>query len=178
MRIPVGVQVSLDYNPISHSGTWYKLTDHNRQPIQIGYEVIETSKRMANGTMRKYVISKKIKASTDWQNLPTLSSNVVDYYLDQTYIVGGSWIKAFYESNAFNPIYVKIVYALDTTPSVGSLPSDSTYEDSKNSGGQIFKAYMTAFTYDVLKRTQQRTTSSTIHSGFDYVNAKIEFTEI
>jgi hypothetical protein len=175
MQIAIGVEVSLD------NVTWYKLSDHNRQPIGINYDLIEQTQRMANGTLRKYIIARKFKITTDWQNFPTLDSNLVDYKSSLGDVPGnahaGAWIKAFYEANAFNPMYVKLIFAQETIPAEGSVPSSSTYVDSKNSTGQIYNAYMTSFTYDILKRRSYNTTSST-NSGYDYVNLKIEFTEI
>lgn len=73
LAIPSGVQISLD------NVTWYKLSDHNRSPIKLSYDITEQSQRMANGKMRKYVIAKKLKIATDWKDLPTLDSNLVDY---------------------------------------------------------------------------------------------------
>lgn len=166
MQIASGVQVSLD------NITWYKLSDHNRSPISDSYEIVEQSKRMANGTMRKYVIARKLKVSTDWKDLPTLDSNLVDA---NTGAVGGAWMKAFYEANVFTPIYVKLIYAQDTTPSAGSAPSSSTYKDSFATTGQVFSAFMSNFTYDISKR---RTGSFGSSTGYDYVNVRIEFTEI
>lgn len=166
LAIPSAIQVSLD------NSTWYKLSEHNRSPISSNYEIIEHSQRMANGTMRKYVIAKKLKVSSDWKDIPTLDSNLVDA---GTNIVGGAWMKAFYEANVFTPIYVKLIYAQDTVPSSGTAPSSSTYLDSFKTTGQIINAYMTSFTYDVSKR---RTGSVGLSTGYDYVNVKIEFTEI
>jgi hypothetical protein len=165
MQIAAGVQVSLD------NITWYNLSDHNRSPISDTYEIIEQSKRMANASMRKYVIAKKLKVSTDWRDLPTLDSNLVDASIGAK---GGAWMKAFYEANVFTQIYVKLIYAQDTTPSSGSIPSSATYKDSFSTTGQVFRAFMTNFTYDVSKR-KIGTASAT---GYDYVNVKIEFTEI
>jgi hypothetical protein len=51
--IDAGIQVSLN------GTTWYKLTDHNREPIGFSTELIETQSRMANGKMRKYVVAQK-----------------------------------------------------------------------------------------------------------------------
>jgi len=64
-----GIQVSLD------NSTWYKLTDHNREPIEINPELIENQSRMANGKMRKYVIAKKNTISTSWSFLPSNDSS-------------------------------------------------------------------------------------------------------
>lgn len=163
-QIAQGVQVSLDYNPTAGTGTWYKLSDHNRQPLDITYSLIESTDRMANGTLRKYIVAKKFIISADWKDLPTIDSNVVDYSSDAH---GAAWIKAFYEGNSFNPIYVKLMFALET-PVQNGVPLSSTYLDSKSTTGQIYNAYMTTFTYNVKKRRQ----------GFDYVDLKIEFTEI
>lgn len=78
-QLQPGVHVSLD------NVTWYKLTDHNRQPIDISTELIESQSRMANGTMRKYVVNKKDKISTSWKFLPTRTSDT----FTATYNSGG-----------------------------------------------------------------------------------------
>lgn len=164
-RIAAGIQISLD-------GTnWYKLSDHNRQQIGFSYDIIENSKRMANGLMRKYVVAKKLKISTSWNNLPTLDQNLVDY--DPT-TKGGAWMKAFYEANVFVPVQVRIIFAQETTPTNGSVPVDATYVDSVHNGGVAKNYYITSFTYDVLKRMVQSGSTS----GIDYTDIKIEFTEI
>ena len=163
MMIPIGVQISLD------GINYYKLTDHNRQPIGISYDIIENSTRVANGRMRKYVISKKLKVSTEWKDLPTLDANVVDYTSGGH---GGAWIKSIYDGNAFNPIYVKLIYATETEV-INSFPTGA-YTDSFTTSGQVFRAFITSFTYDILKRR----IGSSSNTGYDYVNAKIEFTEI
>jgi len=169
--IPIGVQVSIDYDPIAQTGTWYKLSDHNRQPIGVSYELVEQADRMANGTLRKYVIARKFKITTDWRDFPTLDTNLVDYdFSNPTNTAhAAAWIKAFYEINAFQPVYVKLMYAQEPS-SLSSIPAipSSAYTDSINTTGQIYHSYMTTFTYDVTKRRQ----------GYDYVNLKIEFTEI
>jgi hypothetical protein len=92
LPIPVGIQVSFDNN------TFYKLSDHNRSPISISYDIVEKSQRMANGTMRKYVIANKIKVSVDWKDLPTIDSNLVDYIgssLTTTVVTPAPTSKAF-----------------------------------------------------------------------------------
>jgi hypothetical protein len=174
-KVPIGIKVSLD------GGTnYYFLTDHNRQPIDISYELIENSQRMANGTMRKYVIAKKQKISTSWENLPTLSSNLVDYSSslgdNKSNAKGAAWIKAFYEAYCFYPIKIQVVYANDPipTPSTSGLPQDTSYNDSANSTPDTKDVYMTSFDYTVNKRMR----SSKTNKAYDYVNIKIEFTEI
>ena len=156
--IAQGIQVSID-----NGTTWYKLSDHNRSPIAISYEVIESSKRMANGSMRKYVIAKKQKVSTDWKDFPSLDSNIVDA---GTNVKAGAWLKAFYETNVFNPVKLKITYSEQIA---------GTYTDSQSntSTASTVTYYMTSFSYDITKR---RTDLSGL--GYDYADVKIEFTEI
>jgi hypothetical protein len=59
-----------DYNS-SSTTAFSQLTDHNRQPLNLTYEVIDKAARMADGTMRKYVVAKKRKVSVSWQELPS-----------------------------------------------------------------------------------------------------------
>ena len=168
-QIAQGVQVSLT----GQDGTWYKLTDHNRQPMDITYTLIESTDRMADGSLRKFIIAKKFVITAEWTDLPSLDSNVVDYNVsDGTYgAKAAAWIKAFYEGNSFNPIFVKLIFAKEGAVNDG-VP-DGNYVDSKNSTGQVFEAFMTTFTYNIKKRR-----TSATNFGYDYVDLKIEFTEI
>lgn len=50
--------------------TWTRVTDHGRKPISVGVERIETTQRMADGRLRRYVVAKKRTFSTSWENLP------------------------------------------------------------------------------------------------------------
>jgi hypothetical protein len=165
LPIPAGIQISLD-----NQATWHKLSDHNRSPISTSYEIIEQSQRMANGTMRKYVISNKLKVSTDWKDLPSLDSNVVDYTADGL-THGAAWIKALYEGNVFNPIYVKLIFAKEIA-TLNGLPG--TYYDSDSTPGIIFNAFITGFTHDLTKRR----VGNSLSQGYDYANIKIDLTEI
>ena len=165
-RIAQGIQVSVD-----NGSTWYKLSDHNRQPIGFSYEIIENSQRMANGSMRKYVVAKKIKVSVSWNDLPSLNQHVVDY---SSAGKGAAWMKAFYEANVFNPVLVKVIFAEETVPSKNSIPVDSTYVDALRNSGHSKAFFITNFTYDVQKRTMP----TAYTAGIDYANIKIDFTEI
>ena len=107
-----GVQVSLN------GTTWYKLTDHNRDPIDINYELVESTQRMANGTLRKYVVAKKFRITASWKVVPTIDSELVDFDKGSK---GPAWIKAFYEGNAFTSVYVKLIYAKEATPALGAV---------------------------------------------------------
>lgn len=235
-----GIEVSIN------GTTWYKLTDHNRQEISISPTLIEKEQRMANGTLRKFVISKKDTISTSWDFVPTLNKNsyiitnltaqnnilvyttstnhnflnnsVVkisgindnrfnltssvsvsagptntfgitgqysgpDFTLSGSNIgmaeqftaslttvdnnYGASWLTAFYNANVGNPIYVKITSSNHTDPSIGSVPSNSTYVSSLT-GSKTYQVFITNFSRSIVKRT----------SVTDYVDMNIEFTEI
>ena len=69
------------------------ITDHNRSPLSVDVERIENKQRMADGTMRKYVIADKRTFSCSWDQLPTTDARTAD----------GKWgavaIENFYNSN-------------------------------------------------------------------------------
>jgi hypothetical protein len=153
--IESGIQVSLD------GSTWYKLTDHNRKEIKATPTLIEQQKRMANGTMRKYVIAKKMAISTSWTMLPSKTSLTVDGNYSS------AWLEAFYNSNNRLPIFVKVVSSQVTDPALGSYPVDSSFISSKT-GYTVYTTYITNFSITVTNRTLNA----------DYVSMDIEFTEI
>lgn len=53
-----------------NGANWTRVTDHGRSPISISVERIETKQRMADGRLRRYVVSKKRTFSVSWENLP------------------------------------------------------------------------------------------------------------
>lgn len=68
------------------------ITDHNRQPLGIDVDRIEKKQRMANGTLRKYIVADKRTFSTSWNMLPKLTSQTVDGFW------GADDIEAFYNT--------------------------------------------------------------------------------
>lgn len=60
--------------------TWNtnKISDHNRSELGISVERIEEATRMANGTMRKYIIADKRSFSVSWEGLPQSKDFTVD----------------------------------------------------------------------------------------------------
>lgn len=68
------------------------VTDHNRSPLSIDVERIEKKHRLANGTLRKYIIADKRTFSCSWSMLPKLSSQTADTFW------GGEDIEAFYNT--------------------------------------------------------------------------------
>lgn len=103
-----------------------RLSEHNRSPLSINTERIESSQRMANGTLRKYFIADKLNLSVSWEMLPSFRNETVD----------GAWgaedIKNFYESSAGRgPFRIKINPTVFSTSLVeendGALADDYTY---------------------------------------------------
>lgn len=55
-------------------GELKKVSDHNRSPLNEDVERIENKRRMADGTLRRYSITKKRTWSCDWSMLPSTNS--------------------------------------------------------------------------------------------------------
>lgn len=67
----------LPIGPIfSFSGN--RVSDHNRQPLQITSTRIENRKRMADGTLRTFVVAKPRQFKCSWKNLPRTDNRTVD----------------------------------------------------------------------------------------------------
>jgi hypothetical protein len=174
--IDAGIQISLGQTALGAVTTdpaqmvWYKITDHNRQPIQISTEVIESAQRMANGRMRKYVVAQKDKISASWKYVPSKESEAVDGFRSV------AWLESFYHSNSGLPIYLKVVSSgfdstlgtarIDQPQILGAVPI-GTFVTSQV-GFQLYQAYMTDFSKTIINRTRLS----------DYVDMSIEFTEI
>lgn len=60
--------------------TWNgnKVSDHNRAELAVSVNRIEEATRMANGTLRKYIVADKRTFSTDWADLPQSAMFTVD----------------------------------------------------------------------------------------------------
>ena len=181
--------------------TWYKLTDHNRDAIDIKPELIESQSRMANGKMRKYVIAQKNKISTSWKYVPSVTNLVIDgqsQNADINYAAG--WIESFYKANAGIPIYVKVISSeYNTEPTIGNVPSSSSNNfktaaelSSLNASSYTNSQEATAIA-NQSGAARPNATGSKIYNVFmtdfsktiinrtkntDYVDINIEFTEI
>ena len=146
---------------ITFSTTWYKLTDHNRDPITISQELIETQSRMANGRMRKYVVSQKNAIGTSWSYVPSKIEETADLNYS------AAWLESFYNSNAGIPIYLKVVSSeLDPDAGIGAVPS-GTFATAQT-GFKVYNVFMESFSKTIINRTKIS----------DYVNMSIDFTEI
>lgn len=154
--IQAGIQISID------GTTWYRLTDHNRQPIQVDVELIENESRMANGSLRKYIVAKKHKVSTSWTFLPTKTTETADGNY------GAAWIESFYKANAAIPIHLKVIESkISTDPSLANVPNEFNFKTSLL-GSTEYDVFITSFSKTISKRS----------SLSDYVDMNIEFTEI
>jgi hypothetical protein len=145
--IEAGIQVSLD------NVNWQKLTDHNREPISVSTELIESQARMANGRMRKYVVSQKNTISASWSYVPSKTSETAD--LNH----GAAWLDSFYRANVGSPIYLKVVES--------GLNSSGDFITAKNTS-KVYTVFMTNFSKTTINRTKIS----------DYVSMSIDFTEI
>lgn len=71
-----------------------RVSEHNRSELSVGTNRIKQSTRMANGTLREFIIADKKIFSTSWNMLPSYRNETVD----------GGWgaedLKTFYESAA------------------------------------------------------------------------------
>lgn len=56
------------------AGTFRKVTDHNRSELNESTERIENKQRMADGTLRRYSVTKKRTWSADWTMIPSTNS--------------------------------------------------------------------------------------------------------
>jgi hypothetical protein len=155
--LEAGIQISLT----GDNGTWQKLTDHNRSPIKISTEIIESQSRMANGKMRKYVVAQKNNISVSWSFVPSKQSECVDGFYS------AAWLESFYKNNSGLPIFLKVVASeLDPDPAFGSLPA-GTFATAQT-GFKTYNVFMNDFSKTIINRTKVS----------DYVDMNIEFTEI
>jgi hypothetical protein len=145
--LEAGIQVSLD------NVNWQKLTDHNRDPIDISTEIIETQARMANGRMKKYIVAQKNTISVSWNYVPSKTSETAD--LNH----GAAWIESFYRSNVGSPIYLKVV--------ASELNSSGNFVTAKT-GSEVYTVFMNNFSKSIINRTKVS----------DYVSMSIDFTEV
>lgn len=90
--------------------SWNKVTEHNRQPLEVSTNRIEQVTRMANGTLRKFFIADKKLFSISWNMVPGKREYTADGYW------GAEDLIKFYEGldgqSTFN---IRINYAYDGT---------------------------------------------------------------
>ena len=122
--------------------TWNKISDHNRSPLSIGVERLETKSRMVDGTLRRYSVAKKRTISVSWENFPSKTSPL---YAGRTGLgtVDGGWagedIENFHDTvdGAFK---VKLRKGIDEA------------KDTSDASIEVIDVMMTDFSKEVVKR--------------------------
>jgi hypothetical protein len=102
------------------------ITDHNRSELGVAIERIENMQRMANGTMRKYIVADKRTFTVSWDMLPNQTVKTVDGFW------GGQAMLDFY--NATPGAFTLELARGDSTVSTYSVMfSDFSYDVVKRS---------------------------------------------
>lgn len=83
-HVPDGVEIGTDYSQVTQlTGAFLTLSDHNRGPIDIKTNRLETRERTISGKMRSYFTADKDTISVSWKNLPSRSfDNVPNFDID------------------------------------------------------------------------------------------------
>ena len=123
--------------PAGTTKTWNKVTEHNRSPLEINVERIESITRTSNGTLRKNHIADKRSFSVSWEMLPS--------YRDLT--VDGGWgaedLRQFYLSDDCKKTFnIRINLA-------------KTGSDQSSSGYESYTVSFSNCSFSVLKRGLQ-----------------------
>lgn len=125
------------YDPRPGSATynqWVKISDHGRSPLSISVERIENSQRMANGSLRRFVVAKKRIFSISWQNIPDGQTSM---------LAGGKpgrWMEEFH--NQVNGDFrMRLRAGKDISTATVNLEDSSEY-----------RVMITDFSRDVVKR--------------------------
>lgn len=84
----------------------YKISDHSRSPLQESYDVVERKSRMANGTLRRYVVAKKKNWQTSWENLPSHNDVLNRGTVDGG--IGGKEMEEFYREHSNHPFVLTL----------------------------------------------------------------------
>lgn len=113
--------------------TWTKISDHGRDPLSIQITRIENAQRMANGTMRRYVIGKKHTISTSWANIPSVATTQLANGQP------GSWIENFHNT-VDGSFLVRLRAGSDR---------DTTFTGTQ---GTILTMMITDFSKEIIKR--------------------------
>lgn len=105
------------------NATGYTITDDNRAALQISYERLEESSRMADGTMRRFITANKKKVSTSWDTVPAAGGR--NFTSDSN--LSGAFLKSFFEENVYNPIWIKLTYSEEAWRFANSQSAVSNY---------------------------------------------------
>lgn len=101
-----------------------KITDHNRSELSIDVERIEEKTRMANATMRKYIVADKRTFGVSWDDVPQNAGFTVDGFW------GKNEIEDFYNNNP-GAFTLKLYFGDGTTKSYTVMMSKYSADISK-----------------------------------------------
>lgn len=129
----------------STAGTDYLfLTDDNRSSLQVGFERIESRKRMINGRMRSYHVVDKKSFSVSWTDLPSSASYLSENRTGLTSGWGaGKDMLTWYQNNP-DSFYLMLVYDTPDFEGTGSVPLKYKIE--------TYNVFFDSFDYTVTKR--------------------------
>ena len=117
-----------------------RLSDHARQGMTIDAERIEEAKRMANGTMRKYIVATKHSFSTSWDLLPHSSDYTVDGF------AGAKDLQRMYETK---PGAVQMILVTGQLAKSG----DNAYiHQGRSYKADTYNVFFSSFSLEVAKR--------------------------
>jgi acetylornithine deacetylase/succinyl-diaminopimelate desuccinylase-like protein len=119
-----------------------RVSEHNRSDFNIGTNRIKQSTRMANGTLREFIVADKKTFNVSWTMLPSYRNETVD----------GGWaaedLKAFYESSDGKKAFeIKI----NTSHNPSNIEDSSFWESTANTYTVVF----TSCDFTVVKRGLQ-----------------------
>lgn len=117
MNLPIGAIVKFGSN---------KLTDHNRDAVSISWDKIEYKKRMANGTLRRFVVADKRKIKISWTNLPKADNQTVDHFWGALSIID------FYQSTP-GAFTITLTYGDNSTEDLSVMFDSFNHKISKRS---------------------------------------------
>lgn len=162
------------------------VSDHNRSPISMAQQRVETRQRMVNANMRSYWIADKLQISTSWQRLPSrgfskdvefdsngdiVTTNYTAYTVD--YAAGGVDLLSWYETHQ-GPFWLYLAY--DKFRVLGT-----TNYNRLAKYNQVLQVYFSSFDYTIEKRggtlaSNMWNDNST--PGFDLWNVNISLEEV
>lgn len=115
--------------------TWTKISDHGRSPLSVSVERIENKQTMADGTRRRYTVTKKKTWSTSWENLPDKASAFL------TNGQPGDWMENFHNT-VDGSFLMRLREGSDR---------DATFTGTQ---GEVYEVMIADFSKEIVKRGQ------------------------
>jgi len=131
IKLQANGKTAAEFSPSTPTNGQLTLSDHSRSPLSVSYEIIENKQRMADGTMRRSIISKKRTFGCSWEMMPTVTNLMADGNANATNM------KAFYELYCYSPLTLTLRYKRN---------------NSETSIDETYQVYWTDFSFDVIKR--------------------------